>query len=230
MGLLDDLSKKMAESSARNYSDESLKSNAENASNAGLEVRVTRIYDGVGLHNGKEKCQWCIDRCGENMTLQEAYEKGAFQRHEGCGCIVEYTSNKGVRTIQTGKYTGWNYADELEKRKSIGLDEQFFADELASRIDRYLDYNPEELFEQAKNGKFYEKAYMKENEKSKPDLESSIKKYIKQIEEHEWKIQHPELYMTKADPNDPIEKMRAIRIWENHRRRNARYAKIALEN
>lgn len=207
---------------------DSLRRNAENASATGLEVTVTRTYDGVGLSNGRE-CKWCKDRECTNATLEEAYRIGAFQRHEGCECIIEYRSNKGIRTIQTGKYTGWNFADELEKRKSAGMNEQFFADELASRVDRYIDYDPVKLVEEAKSGKFYEKVYARENEKTKPELEKSIKRYIKQIEEHEWKIQNPERYMTKQDPNDPVERSRAIEIWENHRKRNARYAKIALE-
>ena len=67
--------------------DDSLKQNAENASGAGLEVRVSREYDGVGLSNNRQ-CQWCLDRCDKDMTLEEAYDKGAFQRHDGCGCMV----------------------------------------------------------------------------------------------------------------------------------------------
>lgn len=208
--------------------DDSIRHNAENVSSVGLEVRVTRVYDGIGLSGGR-RCEWCLERCGENMTLEEAYRIGAFQRHEGCECIIEYTSKKGIRTIQTGKYKGWNFSEELEKRKNIGLNEGFFVDELSSRIDKFLDYDSTELLNQASSGAFYDKAYAKENAKAKPDLENSIKSYIRQVEEHEWKIQHPEKNMTKQDPNDPIERARAIEIWENHRRRNARYAKIALE-
>ena len=43
------------------------------------------------------------------------------------------------------------------------------------------------------------------------------------------KMVHHSTEITKFDPSDPIERARAIEIWENHRRRNARYAKIALE-
>ena len=208
--------------------DDSFRHNVENASGVGLEVSVSRTYDGVGL-SGDRVCQWCKDRECTCVTLQKAYEIGAFQRHDGCECVIEYTSNKGIGTIQTSKYSGWNFADELEKRKSIGLDERFFADELASRVDRYIDYDPVKLVEEAKSGEFYDKVYARENVKTKPELEKSIKRYIKQIEEHEWKIQNPERYMTKQDPNDPVEQSRAIEIWKNHRRRNARYAKISLE-
>ena len=102
-------------------SDDSMRENAGAAEKAGLEVRVTRTYDGVGLSGGRE-CQWCLDRCGENMTLQEAYAKGAFQRHPGCGCEIEYTSAKGVKTVQTrsGGRDSWVRRFDLERRKEYG--------------------------------------------------------------------------------------------------------------
>ncbi len=80
--------------------DDALKENADFAEKAGLEVRVTRVYDGVGLSN-KRQCQWCLERCGRNMTLTEAYEKGAFQRHPGCGCEVEITTKKSETSYQS---------------------------------------------------------------------------------------------------------------------------------
>lgn len=103
--------------------DDSLSENASNASGAGLEVRVTRTYDGKGLSGGRE-CHWCLDRCGENMTLDEAYNKGAFQRHPGCGCIIEYTSRRGEKTYQTGKSgpNNWLSEEEFQKRVNYGLD------------------------------------------------------------------------------------------------------------
>lgn len=99
MDSLGDFINKEIETGALRPSDESIKENASAAERAGLEVRVTRIYDGVGLSGGRE-CQWCISRCGKDMTLDEAYEKGAFQRHPGCGCEIEYTSAKGITTVQ----------------------------------------------------------------------------------------------------------------------------------
>lgn len=103
--------------------DDSLRENASNAGGAGLEVRVTRTYDGKGLSGGRE-CHWCLDRCGENMTLNEAYNKGAFQRHPGCGCIIEYTSRRGEKTYQTGKSgpNNWLSEEEFQKRVNYGLD------------------------------------------------------------------------------------------------------------
>lgn len=102
--------------------DQSQKENAEFMEKSGLEVRVTRVYDGVGLSGGRE-CKWCLSRCGENMTLSEAYAKGAFQRHTGCGCEILYTSSKGITTSQTraGGTDSWQRRLDLESRKTIGL-------------------------------------------------------------------------------------------------------------
>jgi hypothetical protein len=104
--------------------DDSLKENALNAGGAGLEIRVTRTYDGIGVHNRKDRCQWCLQRCGKNMTLQEAYQKGSFQRHEGCGCIIEYVSWKGIKSYQTGKSspTSWLSENEFKRRVEYGID------------------------------------------------------------------------------------------------------------
>lgn len=126
MDSLDDLCKRIMETNSRKTLDDSLKYNAENASGSGLEVRVTRIYDGVGVNHGKSDCQWCLDRCGENMTLEEAYRIGAFQRHPGCGCIIEYTSKKGEKTWQTGKSSpkNWLSEEEFNRRVNYGLNER----------------------------------------------------------------------------------------------------------
>lgn len=208
--------------------DDSIRYNAENVSSVGLEVRVTRVYDGIGLSGGR-RCEWCLERCGEDMTIEEAYRIGAFQRHDGCGCIIEYTSKKGAKTIQTGKFSGWNFAEELEKRKSIGLNEQFFADELASRVDKYAEKTAVELYESSKSGHVHAGLYKQAIDKPKKQLENSIKSHIRQVEEHEWKIQHPETGMTREDPKDPVARTNAMKKWRGDRFRNAQQALIELE-
>ena len=103
--------------------DDSFRHNVENASGAGLEVTVSRTYDEVGL-SGDRVCQWCKDRECTCVTLQKAYEIGAFQRHNGCGCVIEYASMRGIRTYQTGKSSpnDWLSEDEFQKRVNYGLD------------------------------------------------------------------------------------------------------------
>lgn len=106
--------------------DDSIRLNAQNASGAGLEVRVTRVYDDIGVHDRKDPCRWCMDRAGNNMTYQEAYEKGSFERHDGCGCIIEYVSARGVKTYQTGKSSPDNWLSEAEFKRRVNyrLDER----------------------------------------------------------------------------------------------------------
>lgn len=106
--------------------DDSQKVNAENAARSGLEVRVTRTYDNVGLSN-KRICMWCVSRCGVNMTLEEARYKGAFQRHEGCGCEIEYKTQKGIWQRQTNwEHNEWeNVIEEsLPKIRKLKREER----------------------------------------------------------------------------------------------------------
>ena len=86
--------------------DETLRVNAAAASNMGLAVHITRTYDDVGLHNGKDVCKWCMDRAGDWTDYAEAYQAGAFERHPGCGCLIEYHVGK-THTWQN-RAGGWN--------------------------------------------------------------------------------------------------------------------------
>ena len=86
---------------ARQVVDDSQKANARMHNKAGLEVKVEREYDGVGLHEGTDACEWCLSRAG-TWTYEKALSAGVFERHEGCGCVIEYTSRKGERTRGTG--------------------------------------------------------------------------------------------------------------------------------
>lgn len=228
MDLIDNSIENLVSTDSAKIADDSLKENAEFAGRTGLEIRVTRVYDGVGLSRGRV-CEWCKDRECRNATLQEAYDIGAFQRHEGCECIIEYISSKSEKTVQTGKYSGWNFTDELEKRKIIGLNEDFFADELISRADKYITSDVNTLVENAINGERHGSLYSQSISKPRPQLEKSIRKHIREAEEHEWKIQHPERWMKKQNPNDPIQRKIAIHDWELHRQKNAEEAVIEIE-
>lgn len=74
--------------------DEAIQSNARQHDYAGLDVTVEREYDGVGLHDGKDTCNWCLSRAG-TWTYAEAMANGVFERHPGCGCQIIYTSERG---------------------------------------------------------------------------------------------------------------------------------------
>lgn len=98
---------KECENISRKIVDNSAQKNAAAHSRAGLKVLVTREYDDVGVHDGKDRCEWCLSRCGVDMEYQEAYNKGAFERHPGCGCIITYTSRKGIVTRQSAAGGYW---------------------------------------------------------------------------------------------------------------------------
>lgn len=99
----------------RKATDDTIKANAKLHNDAGLEVKIEREYDGVGLHDGTDTCDWCLQRAG-TWTYDKARANGVFERHEGCGCIIDYTSKKGVRTRQESKYSGWDEVQEREQR------------------------------------------------------------------------------------------------------------------
>lgn len=82
------------------FYDDFLKENAAVREEMGLKQTVVRTYDDVGLHGGKDPCQWCIERAGTYDSYREAEEAGAFQRHPGCGCIIETFTEAGHH-IQT---------------------------------------------------------------------------------------------------------------------------------
>ena len=86
--------------------DDSIRVNAAAATNLGLAVHITRTYDDVGLHNGKDVCKWCMERAGDWTDYAEAYQAGAFERHPGCGCLIEYHVGK-THTWQN-RAGGWN--------------------------------------------------------------------------------------------------------------------------
>lgn len=106
----------------RSTVDNSIRSNAEFQTDCGMRVTVTRIYDDVGLNHRKEPCQWCLDRCGENVPYLDAFMKGMFERHEGCGCIIDIKSAKGSKRQTDWTRNKWEDSPEvLNRRKTIGL-------------------------------------------------------------------------------------------------------------
>lgn len=87
-------------------SDETIRKNSAAADNMGLRCHIIRKYDGVGVHNRKDPCEWCLAREGEWDNYAEALAAGAFERHPGCGCYIEYIVGK-KRTYSTSAGV-WN--------------------------------------------------------------------------------------------------------------------------
>lgn len=77
---------------ALDYVDDFEKRNAEVRNGMGFSQTVVREYDGVGLNNGKEPCEWCLERAG-TWSYQAAIDNGVFERHVGCGCTIEVTDD-----------------------------------------------------------------------------------------------------------------------------------------
>lgn len=107
---------------ASSHVDDAIKDNAGFQLDSGMEVTVTRTYDDVGINHGKDECQWCLDRCGENVPYKEALAMGMFQRHPGCGCVIEYNTSKGNQRQADWTRNSWEDSPStLERRKTIGL-------------------------------------------------------------------------------------------------------------
>lgn len=125
---LDNVLTEPVETFTRQIVDDTQKANARLHNRAGLEVKVEREYDGVGLHDGTDACEWCINRAG-TWTYDKAMAAGVFERHEGCGCIIDYTSKKGERTQSTEKYSGFKQIENPEEKERI-LSESEEADKI----------------------------------------------------------------------------------------------------
>lgn len=108
---------------SQKYADSSMRKNAEFQSNSGMEVLVTREYDDVGVHTtdkgGGEVCQWCLSRCGTDVSYDEAYQRGMFERHPGCGCVITYKSKKGIFRQGRGDWgtNNWHTVREAKERE-----------------------------------------------------------------------------------------------------------------
>ena len=90
----DDYVWNLVKNNALGVVDDMIRINSEASENVGLYVHIVRKYDDVGLHNGKDVCQWCMDRVGDWTDYEEAYRAGAFERHPGCGCMIDYHVGK----------------------------------------------------------------------------------------------------------------------------------------
>lgn len=119
-GALEEVDREAVRNLARANVDETISKNAEFQYKSGFEVTVTREYDGVGLKEGR--CKWCLDRCGDNVPYPKALAMGMFERHEGCGCIIEYTSRKGTQRQTNWERNRWEAVpSDIQRRRQEGL-------------------------------------------------------------------------------------------------------------
>ncbi len=100
--------------------DNAVKYNAKAHYNAGLDAIVIREYDGVGVHNRKDQCEWCKARAGV-WSYADAIAHGVFERHSGCGCTITYKTQKGKKRQTDWTTNTWEDIPPktIEYRKSF---------------------------------------------------------------------------------------------------------------
>lgn len=104
----------LGETFSRKVLDDNGKKNIGDASAAGLETRVIRTYDDVGLHDGKDECKWCKDREGD-WSYKDAIQKGVFERHPGCECTIDYVTARGTQRQTNWKNNSWEFVRDSDK-------------------------------------------------------------------------------------------------------------------
>ena len=119
-------------SASQNYVDEIGRRSAKFLDESGINVLVSREYDDVGVHTtdkgGGDVCHWCLERCGTDVPYDEAYDMGMFERHPGCGCIITYTTKRGVVIQGKGDWetNRWiNLREDKEREKRIRSNESY---------------------------------------------------------------------------------------------------------
>lgn len=119
-------------SASQNYVDEIGRRSAKFMDESGINVLVSREYDDVGVHTtdkgGGDVCHWCLERCGTDVPYDEAYDMGMFERHPGCGCIITYTTKRGVVIQGKGDWetNRWiNLREDKEREKRIRSNELY---------------------------------------------------------------------------------------------------------
>lgn len=119
-------------SASQNYVDEIGRRSAKFMDESGINVLVSREYDDVGVHTtdkgGGDVCHWCLERCGTDVPYDQAYDMGMFERHPGCGCIITYTTKRGVVIQGKGDWetNRWiNLREDNEREKRIRSNESY---------------------------------------------------------------------------------------------------------
>lgn len=135
--------------------DDFLQTNAEVAYKAGLEPIIVREYDGVGIHNGKDACEWCLSRAGR-WSYGEAYDNGVFERHTGCGCTVTYIYGNTSQDVWSKAQ--WETGNEEARKEAIKEKQAELLRNTARKSERARD-REKFLREQMNSGKTFADAW-----------------------------------------------------------------------
>ena len=121
----DDIAKSTAQSAerfARSTVDNSVKKNTEFQGKAGLKPKIIRS-------GGSGCCEWCSGLTGKYDYPDVPSD--VYARHNNCTCTVEYSPGDGRRQDVWSKT--WSSAEEVEERKTIGLDTSDKNDKIEKR-------------------------------------------------------------------------------------------------
>lgn len=135
--------------------DDFVQTNAQVAQTAGFKPKIIREYDGVGLHDGKDVCEFCTSREGE-WDYGEAYDHGVFERHSGCGCRVSFVLGEFAQDVYSkAEYTAGN---NVERQQAIEAKQ---AELMAATKRKNKDIEAREVFlrQEMNKGKTFKDAW-----------------------------------------------------------------------
>lgn len=92
---------------ARKFYDDFMVENVALRSELGYTEYIIREYDGVGLHDKHETCDYCKSRAGTFKYPDEANNAEVFARHPGCGCTIRHRTEAGTKIQQNWKNNEW---------------------------------------------------------------------------------------------------------------------------
>ncbi len=181
--------------------DDTIRTNAEFQSKAGLRPRIIR-RDSGGC------CDWCAKLAG--TYDYPGVPREVYRRHANCNCTVEYDpgSGKRVQDVWTKKWTRKEESGKIEERKQIGQNQ---------------------VYENAKNGGKHKGVYIDATKKKKSSLRKSIDSHLEQVEIHKDKLAHPEKYDVGWRKKDDRSKMGLLKKWQKDLQRNQEQAVIEQE-
>ena len=103
---------------AQSFADDYIRENVSFQVRAGLQPTVTRIA-------AADCCEWCAALAGE-YQFDDAFNEGVYRRHERCKCLVTATVRRGDtwgrQNVWTKKWMDPDEADNIERRKTVGLE------------------------------------------------------------------------------------------------------------
>lgn len=212
MDSLGDFCKQMMDTFSRKSVDDADKKSVSDAANVGLETRVIRTYDDVGLHGGKDDCEFCKSREGE-WSYQEAIAKGIFARHPGCECEIDYKTKKGSWQRQSNwKFNEWKDIQDpqtIKMRQRYGADEKQFNP--LRMVNNSGNINQNEVPLKLDLQLFAEKGLKRQSDN---DLRQGIRTLKERIQEHEGYLEDPASHDDEWNSHTEKHKQGLLRHWK----------------